>query len=80
MGDGGDIIIEGNIFNAWEPSTGARMWGGWLANPGCGIELRATDKAGKLIFEVRHKARGSTVEDAVENGLESIVETLEMGK
>ncbi|MGZ5427340.1 MAG: hypothetical protein ACXWE1_09025, partial [Thermoanaerobaculia bacterium] len=78
--DGGDLRIEGNVFNAWEPSGGARMWGGWAANPGVGMELVAKDKSGKTIFEIRHKAKGSTMEDAVENGLENIVKTLEVGK
>lgn len=78
--DGGDLRIEGNVFNAWEPSGGARFWGGWAANPGVGIELVAKDKSGKTIFEIRHKAKGSTMEDAVENGLEKIVQTLEAGK
>ena len=26
---GGDIQVEGNVFNAWEPSGAARYWGGW---------------------------------------------------
>src|SRR5664280_2242140 len=78
--DGGDLRIEGNVFNAWEPSGGARVWGGWAANPGVGMELVAKDKSGKTIFEIRHKAKGSTLEDAVENGLEKIVKTLEVGK
>ena len=78
--DGGDLRIEGNVFNAWEPSGGARVWGGWAANPGVGMELVAKDKSGKTIFEIRHKAKGSTLEDAVENGLENIVKTLEVGK
>lgn len=80
VGDSGDLTIEGNIFNAWEPSTAARVWGGWLANPGSGMEIRATDSSGALVFEIRHKSRGSTVSDSVENALESIVETLEAGK
>jgi hypothetical protein len=78
--DGGDLVIDGNIANAWEPSGGARMWGGWMANPGAVQELTAKDKGGKLVFEIRHKSRGSTIEDAVENGLEKIVETLNAGK
>lgn len=78
--EGGDLRIEGNVFNAWEPSGGARFWGGWAANPGVGIELVAKDKSGKTIFEIRHKAKGSTLEDAVENGLEKIVQTFEAGK
>ena len=78
--DGGDLRIDANVFNAWEPSGAARAWGGWAANPGVGMELVAKDKSGKTIFEIRHKAKGSTIEDAVENGLENIVKTLEAGK
>lgn len=77
---GGDLTIEGNVFNAWEPSGAARFWGGWYANPGCGIELMAKDSKGNVVFQIRHKAKGSTISDAVENGLENIVETLEKGK
>ena len=36
--------------------------------------------ADKTIFEIRHKAKGSSMEDAVENGLENVVKTLEAGK
>jgi hypothetical protein len=78
--DGGDLRIEGNVFNAWEPSGGARFWGGWAANPGVGVELIAKDKSGKTVFEIRHKSKGSSMEDAVENALENIVKTLEVGK
>ena len=77
---GGDLTIEGNIFNAWEPSGAARFWGGWAANPGCGIELMAKDSKGNIVFQVRHKAKGSTISDAVENNLENIVDTLGKGK
>jgi len=78
--DGGDLTVEGNICNAWEPSGGARFWGGWMANPGSIIELVGKDKSGKTVFEIRHKARGSTVEDSVENGIQKIIETLEAWK
>lgn len=78
--DGGDLVIEGNIANAWEPSGGARMWGGWMANPGVVQELIGKDKGGKVVFEIRHKSRGSTVEDAVENGIQKILETLDAGR
>ena len=76
----GDLTIEGNICNAWEPNGGARFFGGWMANPGSIIELIGRDKSGKIVFEIRHKARGSTVEDSVENGIEKIIETLEAWK
>jgi hypothetical protein len=76
---GGDLTIEPNFCNVWEPSGGARMWGGWYANPGAVQELIGKDKSGKTVFEIRHKSRGSTVEDAVENGIEKILETLAKG-
>ncbi len=76
-----DLTIEGNVFYAWEPSAAASFWGGGLgADPTVGIELIGRDKAGKIVFEVRHKRKGSTMTDAVENNLEDIVETLGTGK
>lgn len=75
---GGDLVLEGNIFNAWEPSGAARYWGGWAANPGCGTEIQAKDKSGKVVFEIRHKSKGSTIRDAVENGLEDMVKEIEV--
>lgn len=81
VGSGGaDLTIEGNIFNAWEPSGAARYWGGWAANPGVGLELLAKDKSGKIVFQIRHKSKGSSIPDAVENALENVVKTLEAGK
>jgi hypothetical protein len=75
-----DMIIEGNVFNAWEPSGGARFWGGWMANPGCGQELIMKDRKGEVLGFMRHKSRGSTVRDAVENGLDEMVKSIESGK
>jgi len=77
---GGDLTITGNIFNAWEPTGGARYWGGWMANPGVGLEVIAKDSSGKIVGEVRHKERGSTIEDAVENALEEVAKALSDGK
>ncbi|MGE5346239.1 MAG: hypothetical protein ACM3JH_09815 [Acidithiobacillales bacterium] len=77
---GGDMVIEGNVFNAWEPSGGARFWGGWMANPGCGIEVVIKDEKGDILGFVRHKARGSTIKDAVENGLEEVAKAIKKGK
>lgn len=77
---GAELRIEGNVFNAWEPGTGARIWGGWMANPGVGLEIIAKDSSGKILGEVRHKARGSTIEDAVENALEEVAEALTAGR
>jgi len=74
--EGGELVFDGNVFDAWEPSGAGRFWGGWMANPGCGLELIAKDGSGKVVAEIRHKARGSTVKDAVENGLESIVKDI----
>jgi hypothetical protein len=74
--EGAELTFEGNVFDAWEPSGAGRYWGGWMANPGCGLELMAKDTSGKIVAEIRHKARGSTVKDAVENGLETIVKDL----
>ncbi len=77
---GADLVVEGNIFNAWEPSGAARYWGGWAANPGVGIELLIKDKGGEVVGELRQKAKGSTIPDAVENGLEDMCEALAKGK
>ena len=63
--------LEGNVFNAWEPHGAARYWGGWAANPGVGLELLVKAN-GKIVGEIRHKAKGSTIRDAVENGLEDM--------
>ena len=76
----GELTVEGNVFNAWEPSGGARFWGGWMANPGAGTEVIAKDSSGKIVAEIRHKSRGSTIKDAVENGLESVAEAMAKGK
>ena len=77
---GADIVIEGNVFNAWEPSGAARYWGGWAANPGVGLELLIKDKTGAVVGEVRQKAKGSTIPDAVENGLEDMCKSMAKGK
>jgi hypothetical protein len=76
---GGDLQVEGNVFNAWEPSGAARYWGGWAANPGVGLEL-ILKANGKIVGEVRHKAKGSTLPDAVENGLEDCAKSIAKGK
>ena len=77
---GGDIVVEGNVFNAWEPRGAARYWGGWAANPGVGLEVLIKDSKGKVIGEIRHKSKGSTVHDAVENGLEEIAKAIGKGR
>jgi hypothetical protein len=76
---GGDLQIDGNVFNAWEPSGAARYWGGWAANPGAGIELLCKAN-GKVVGEVRHKSKGSTPRDAVENALEDMIKAVAKGK
>jgi hypothetical protein len=75
-----DLTIEGHVVHAWEPSGAARFWGGWYANPGAVQELIGKDSSGKTVFQIRHKSRGSTVRDAIENGLEDVVKSLEKGK
>ena len=75
-----DLTIEGNVAHAWEPSGAARFWGGWYANPGACQELIGKDSSGKIVFQIRHKSRGSTVRDAIENGLEDVVKSLEKGR
>ncbi len=77
---GGDLVVEGNIFNAWEPRGAARYWGGWAANPGVGLELLLKDPRGKVVGEVRHKSKGSTPHDAVENGLEDCAKSITKGR
>ncbi|HEY7863450.1 MAG TPA: hypothetical protein VIE39_07320 [Thermoanaerobaculia bacterium] len=74
------LVAEGNICNAWEPSGAARFWGGWYANPGACVEVILKDPTGKIAAEMRHKCRGSTVPDAVENCLEEIVEDMQKTK
>ena len=75
-----DLKVEANVAHAWEPSGAARFWGGWYANPGAVQELIGKDASGKVVFQIRHKSRGSTVKDAIENGLEDVVKSLEKGK
>jgi hypothetical protein len=77
---GAELTIEGNVFNAWEPGTGARIWGGWMANPGVGVEVLLKDSSGKTVGEIRHKNRGSTIEDAVENALEEVAKAITEGR
>lgn len=77
---GGDLTIMGNVFNAWEPTGGARYWGGWMANPGVGLEVMAKDSSGKVVGQVRQKSRGSTIPDAVENALEEVAKAIADGR
>ncbi len=76
---GGELQVEGNVFSAWEPSGAARAWGGWAANPGVGLELICKAN-GKVVGELRQKAKGSTLRDAVENGLEDCAKSMAKGK
>ena len=75
-----DLTIDGNVFNAWEPSGAARYWGGWAANPGVGLELMIKDKSGAIVGQLRDKSKGSTIRDAVENGLEDMAKSISKGK
>jgi hypothetical protein len=77
---GAELVVEGNVFNAWEPGTGARIWGGWMANPGVGVEVILKDSSGKIVGEIRHKNRGSTIPDAVENALEEVSKAIQDGR
>jgi len=77
---GAELTVEGNVFNAWQPGTGARIWGGWMANPGVGVEVLLKDSSGKIVGEIRHKNRGSSIEDAVENALEEISKAIGDGR
>jgi hypothetical protein len=77
---GADLTIEGNIADAWEPSGAARAWGGWMANPGTCQEIIGKDSKGNTVFEIRHKSKGSTLSDAVENGIENICKSIAKGK
>src|SRR6266496_1572668 len=77
---GGDLIVEGNVFNAWEPHGAARYWGGWMANPGVGLEVLVKDSKGNVVAEIRHKAKGTTIRDAVENGLEEVAKAINSGR
>jgi hypothetical protein len=77
---GAELVVEGNVFNAWEPGTGARIWGGWMANPGVGLEVILKDSSGKIVGEIRHKNRGSTIPDAVENALEEVSKAIQDGR
>ena len=78
--NGGDIVVYGNVFNAWEPHGGARYWGGWMANPGVGVEVMIKDSRGNVVGEVRHKSKGSTVRDAIENALEDVGKSIASGR
>ena len=77
---GAELIVDGNVFNAWEPRGAARYWGGWAANPGVGLELLLKDSKGKVVGEIRQKAKGSTIHDAVENGLEDCAKAIAKGR
>ena len=77
---GAELVVDGNVFNAWEPRGAARYWGGWAANPGVGLELLLKDSKGKVVGEIRQKAKGSTIHDAVENGLEDCAKSIAKGR
>ncbi len=77
---GAELTVEGNVFNAWEPHGAGRYWGGWMANPGVGLEVVAKDSKGNIVAEVRHKSKGSTIRDAVENALEEVAKAFVDGR
>ena len=43
------------------------IWGGWMANPGVGLEVLLKDSSGKVVGEIRQKTRVRRSADAVEN-------------
>jgi hypothetical protein len=51
-----------------------------MANPGVGLEVLLKDSSGKIVGEIRHKSRGSTIEDAVENALEDVAKAISEGR
>jgi hypothetical protein len=51
-----------------------------MANPGVGLEVLIKDSKGAVVGEIRHKAKGSTIRDAVENGLEDVAKAFNAGK
>jgi hypothetical protein len=75
-----ELVVEGNVFNAWEPGTGARIWGGWMANPGVGVEVLLKDSTGKGEEELRPENRGATMGEAVENPLEEVAKAITDGR
>jgi len=44
------------------------------------VDLMLKDSSGKVVGEVRHKNRGSTIEDAVENALEEVAKAITDGR
>jgi hypothetical protein len=44
------------------------------------MEIVAKDSKGTVLAEIRHKAKGTTIRDAVENGLEDVAKSLSAGK
>jgi hypothetical protein len=51
-----------------------------MANPGVGLEVLVKDSKGSVVAEIRHKAKGSTIRDAVENGLEEVAKAINSGR
>jgi hypothetical protein len=51
-----------------------------MANPGVGVEVLLKDSSGKVVGEIRHKNRGSSIEDAVENALEEVSKAIADGR
>lgn len=69
---GGDMAIEGNVFSAWQ--------GGWGVFNGVGVELMLKDSKGDLIGQIRHKSKGSSIRNAVDNALEECAKTIAAGR
>ena len=51
-----------------------------MANPGVGLEVIVKDSKGNILGELRHKAKGTTIRDAVENGLEEAAKAFVDGR
>ena len=55
---------------------GSALAGGFVVEGGVGLEVLVKDSKGNVVAEIRHKAKGSTVRDAVENGLEEVAKAI----
>ncbi len=76
-----DLVDRGQrLQRVGAARSGARYWGGWAANPGVGLEIITKDSSGKVVGEMRHKSKGSTLRDAVENGLEDMTKSIAKGQ
>ena len=68
--------VEGNVFNAWEPTVRRATGAAGRPTRASGLELLVKDSKGNVVGELRQKAKGSTIRDAVENGLEDMAKAI----